>query len=129
MKQSFKALLAVVGLLAFSSCEVLQAIVPILLKSYTLTVQNYCGGANTTVDVYVDGVYKKTIYERNTITNISEGTRNLKAVGTGAGGYTFTTSTYFNADKVWTLCSNGASNGASSKSNPGIGTTLNSVSP
>lgn len=74
------------------------------LLGHSLEVNNYCGGPNTTVDVYVDGRTVGSVYYSRTFYGIQPGSRQLTARGTGAGGGSFSRAAVFNGDLVWTLC-------------------------
>ena len=55
-----------------------------------LTVQNLCRGENVIVDFWLDGAYQGTVYTTGSYT-VTVGTHDLRAVGTGSGGYSAVT--------------------------------------
>ena len=71
---------------------------------YSLEVENWCGGANEFVDVYVDGLYVGMVYSSYTFYGLSYGSHYLTAEGTDAGGSYFSRSVFIDDDMVWTLC-------------------------
>lgn len=72
--------------------------------SYSLEVENYCGGEDEYVDVYVDGVYYGMVYANYTFYGIPYGSHLLTAEGTDYGGSYFSKSYFADGDYVWTLC-------------------------
>jgi hypothetical protein len=72
--------------------------------SYSLEVENYCGGADEYVYVYVDGIYYGMVYANYTFYGIPYGSHLLTAEGTGYGSSYFSESYFADGDYVWTLC-------------------------
>lgn len=89
---------------ALSGCGLLSAATDLLLEGHSLTVINNCLGPNTTVNFYLDGGYRGTVYTSRTFLGLSTRTYTLRAQGTGAGGSVFQRSLYIDSDMRWTLC-------------------------
>jgi hypothetical protein len=98
------AITALAGVLSstLTACPLLEQLV---LHIHTITVRNYCVGANTTVNFYLDGGFKGTVTEARTFAGVLEGTHDLRAEGTGLGGTVFQQTQSITSDGVWTLCS------------------------
>jgi hypothetical protein len=71
--------------------------------TYTLTVHNYCLGANYTVRVYTNEQDRGIVTTYRDF-SILAGDLDLRAVGTGIGGTTFEAFVYVTSDILWTLC-------------------------
>lgn len=91
-----------IGLIALSTaaCGIIE---DVLGSVHSLRVVNLCGGANTNVNVYLNGVSVGTVYY-SAVFPIFSGPLLLRAEGTGPGGTVFTDSTYVEGNLTWTLC-------------------------
>lgn len=73
-------------------------------RTYSLQVINHCGGANYTVDFFMNGGFKGSVTYSRTFRGIERGTYLLEAVGTGSGGGYARQNLYINRDMQWVLC-------------------------
>jgi hypothetical protein len=103
-----------------TACPLIEQLVS---QIHTITVRNYCVGADTTVNFYLDGGFKGTVTEARTFAGVLEGTHDLRAEGTGLGGTVFQRTQSITSDGVWTLCS-----GRSKPEDDSFGSALNTQS-
>ena len=93
------ALMALIG--SLSACVLIETL---LSSFHSITVYNNCGGANSTVNFYLDGTFKGAVTYSRTFSGVLEGTHFLRAEGIGFGGIIFQQAYTLNSNISWTLC-------------------------
>lgn len=96
-------ILAVTALVStLTACPIIEQLISSI---HSITVYNNCGGANSTVNFYLDGTFKGAVTDSRTFSGVLEGTHFLRAEGTGFGGIVFERTQFVGSDGDWTLCS------------------------
>ena len=97
----FKMLALTALVSTLTACPLVERL---LLGFHSITVYNNCGGVNSTVNFYLDGVFKGTVTYARTFSGVLEGTHFLRAEGVGFGGVVFEQAYRLDSDISWTLC-------------------------